>query len=71
MEEMNGRIIRPSMVVRPVDQADSPPYVHIPSSANLPANALATRALSGDGGLQDLEVPLSFIRGLLNADKRA
>ena len=45
--------------------------VHVPNSSNLPANALATRALGGAGGLEELEVPPSFIRGLLNADKRA
>ena len=45
--------------------------VHIPSSSNLPAITLANRALNGDGGLEYVDVPPSFIRSLLNADKRA
>ena len=45
--------------------------VHIPSSSNLPATALANRALNGDGGLEYRDVPPSFIRSLLNAEKRA
>ena len=53
------------------EQWDLCDIVHIPTSANLTATSLATRALNGDGGLEYLDVAPRFLRSLLNADKRA
>ena len=50
------------------DQCD---IVHIPDSANLPAAALANRAIQGPGGLEDLLEPPTCVRRLLHADKMA
>lgn len=45
--------------------------VHISSSANLPATALANEAINDHGGLEDVVEPPSSIQGLLLADKMA